>query len=231
MYSIFTEMDSREAAAWIAGMIAIFSTLLNLWMIHYAQTRKQKHEVDLESIRISLAANLETYKAKISEQQKLKDMLIDGELERLKDMLRINQQLYAASIPEQQRVRDHMSKTRSLLLRVYVSFDRLAHLAPSLKEENVLVETTNTLDLYAEYRQHISSAEYVSYPSALQSELASVQNLLTRIFLDLQIDEASRNDPAMEEKMEVSREKLNQLKISAIRRIEQSIRIRLDSLQ
>ena len=148
-------------------------------------------------------------------------------MENLKSDLQNISDLNAAIFPLQQKVREHMSKTRILLARVYVSFDRLARLAPTLTEDSILVETTNTLDLYAEYRQHLSSDEYVSYPPNLKVLLANAQGFLVRIFLDLQINKNSRTDPKVAGEMNTNLKSLQTLKEQVSSIIEEQIRIKL----
>jgi hypothetical protein len=229
--SIFAGMSPQEAAAWVAGVIGVGTTLLNLWFTARAQKNKQTHEVSLEPLKTALMAKLEEHKSELASQSKLKDRLMEAELDSLRSALKVSQDLYAASIPLQQQVREHLATTRTLLGRVFVSFDRLARLAPALDEDDVLAETTNTLDLYAEYRQHLSSDKVVSYPAGLKSTLNEIQQVLARIFLDLQIDETSRNDPQVSTKMKASLSRLESLRDSGTAAIEQVIRIRLDSLQ
>jgi len=229
--SFFATMSPQEAAAWVAGAIAVVTTLLNLWFNAKSQNKKQAHEVNLEPLKTTLTVALEDHKAELAEQSKVKDRVLNVELERLRTALKVNQDLYAASIPLQQQVREHLAVTRTLLGRVFVSFDRLARLAPALKEDDVLVETTNTLDLYAEYRQHLSSDKVVSYPNPLKTTLNEIQQVLARIFLDLQIDEASRNDPLVSTKIKNSLTRLESLRDIGTNAIEDVIRVRLDPLQ
>jgi hypothetical protein len=113
---------------------------------------------------------------------------------------------------------------------VYVSFDRLAMLSPTLNEMDILVETTNTLGRYAEYQQHLATHEYVSYPEELKSILRDIQGQLTRIFLDLQIDDVSRGSPEVALKMKSSLASLRLLRDRGIATIEQLFRITLDPI-
>jgi len=231
MSSLLEGTSPQEAAAWVAGSIALVSLVANLLLAAWLQSRREKHEVSLEPMRAEWLQKLETHKSELNDGRKKKDELIDQELERLRALLNGSQELYASTIiPLQQQVRVHMSKTRTLIGRVFVSFDRLAHLAPRLSEDDILIETTNTLDLYAEYRQHLSTDESVSYPDELRLQLTQVQDLLARIFLDLQIDEASRKDPAVAMKMQRSLAALDTLKAAATTVIEEHIRVRLDAL-
>lgn len=229
--SLFVGMSPQEAAAWVAGAIGVATTILNMWFSAWAQKNKQSHEVNLEPLKTALTLQLEDHKSELASQSKLRDSALEAELDKLRSALRVSQDLYAASIPLQHQVREHLATTRTLLGRVFVSFDRLARLAPALDEDDVLAETTNTLDLYAEYRQHLSSDKVVSYPESLKNTLDEVQQVLARIFLDLQIDEASRNDPKVSTKIRASLTRLESLRDAGTKAIEQVIRIRLDPLQ
>jgi hypothetical protein len=236
------ELSPQAAAALVAGLISILTTVTTLLVSRSLQKDKQHHDRDLESIKAAASAALavhkatldsalESHKAALAQRSADYENRLDAELARLQSELKTTQALYASSLPLQQRVREHLSKTRHLLGRVYISFSRLAHLAPSLQEEAVLVETTNTLDLYAEYRQHLSSDEYVSYPDAVKSALDEIQHTLAKIFLDLQIDESSRTDAAVAAKMSDSLKRLESLRDSVTRAIESIIRVRIDPLQ
>jgi hypothetical protein len=199
-------MSPQAAAAWVAGVIGVITTFINLRFVPRSQKQKEQHERDLEEIKKNFNASLE----------------------KLRSDLKTETDRYTASIPLQQIVREHLIKTRTLLAYVYVSFDRLAMLAPTLSEMDILVETTNTLGRYAEYQQHLASHEYVSYPDELKSILRAIQAELTRIFLDLQIDDVSRGSPELAIKMKASLGSLKLLRDRGIATIEQLFRIRLD---
>lgn len=92
------------------------------------------------------------------------------------------------TIPRQKILIDHMEKTYLLLPRIFTSFTRLARLAPSLDQSDLLTETTNTLDLYAEYHQHLSISTTVSYPKELRDHIDNIQESLAFIFLELQLN-------------------------------------------
>jgi hypothetical protein len=213
-------MSPEASAAWVAGSIALAGTILNLIIAMVLQRKRQVHELNQEALK----ANLTTL---VHE----KHHILEGELDGLRSELSKSRDLYAASIPLQQQVREHLATTRTLLARVYTSFAGLSRLAPTLGEHDILIETTNTLDLYAEYRQHLSSDRVVSYPEDLQSLLKEIQSVLARIFLDLQIDDGSRSDPLVSAKMKVSLDRLESLRDSSTNAIERVIRVRLDPLQ
>ena len=84
-----------------------------------------------------------------------------------------------------QEVRKHLEKAHQLLARVRVSFSRLAQMAPTLDEDGMLHETTNTLDVYAEYTRHLNSPNSIHYPKEIATQIDRVRKELSRLFLDL----------------------------------------------
>jgi hypothetical protein len=85
-----------------------------------------------------------------------------------------------------------MEHMQHLLNRVSVSFGRLATMAPTLDEGGILDQTTNTLDVYAEYTQHLSSPNLISYSDEVKSHLEAVRQELSRLFLDLRRGQDAR---------------------------------------
>lgn len=90
------------------------------------------------------------------------------------------------SLDKQKEVRRHLEKTHQLVARVRVSFNRLAQMAPTLDEAGMLDEHTNTLDVYADFKNHLSSTNVISYPKDVAASVKRVQTELSRLFLDLQ---------------------------------------------
>lgn len=137
-------------------------------------------------------------------------------------------QLLLTAAPDQMRVKAHLSRTKSLLSRVTISFGRLVKLAPTLDDdEAMLTETTNTLDLYAEYRQHLSSDEVVSYPGGLPATIRDIQKELSRLFLFLQVDKRSRQAAAFASDAAASIARLAMLQQTAESAIDHIIKVPL----
>jgi hypothetical protein len=218
----FLEMNSTLAAACVSGAIASLATIANLVMIHRSQQNKQEHERKLTALTAALATTNEAYKSELLTGLREREAVLSANLETFKKELEIRSTVVA---PQVQKVRDHLTRTRLLLPKVYVSFDRLARLAPTLQEGQVLAETTNTLDLYAEYSQHLSSDEFVSYSVELKRIVSEIQERLARIFLDLQIDDDSRAREDQAEKMRIHLDELRDLKDRAVGEIEDVIRV------
>jgi hypothetical protein len=210
--SIFSQMQPAEAAAWVSGSFGAIVTLINVFLARRGQAQKEHHELSIEKVRAEFNRMITDHKAMLEKS-------LNHELEQLRVI-----------VPLQQKIREHLARSRLLLGKVYVSFHRLAKLAPSLDEEHILIETANTMDLYAEYRQHLAADEYVSYPRELQQELTAVQKTLARIFLDLQIDESSRNDQAVTSKIKASLRMLLMLRDRVTSKIEELMRIPLTSM-
>jgi len=181
------------------------------------QRRRQDHEITLEGIKVALTQQLRDYEKEIQVKLAESNALLQKQLAR-----------FSAEIPQQKRIKEHMSKTRTLLRRVFVSFDRLSRLATLLTEAELLSETTNTLEVYAEYQRHLASDEEVSYPSELRENITSANVLLSRICLELQAHPSSNRAQAtngIRSYMKV----LEQFKNDISRQVEDRIRVQMDA--
>ncbi len=227
----FSKASPQELSAWVAGAVALVTSFLTLIVTGLLQKKRQTHEIIIEPIKAQLAQIHENHKSELMGKLREHEHELNLKLEKHKSELQKNVDHFSATyIPQQQKVKDHLSRTRALLSRVFVSFDRLSKLAPSIKEEDVLTETTNTLDIYAEYRQHLTTDEFVSYPDDLKTLIATIQEQLSRIFLDLQVDEKSQNDSSLRGRMQNHLMTLENLTDKASEEIESLIRISIDRI-
>jgi hypothetical protein len=124
-------------------------------------------------------------------------------------------------------VRKHMVETYRLVHRVSVSFGRLAQLAPTLDEDGMLTETTNTLDVYAEYTQHLTPDRVISYPADLKEAITGAQKAISRLFLDLR---RGKDDRQLEDFAKLMGEDADRLKRAVAKvaeRIEARIRVEI----
>ncbi|MBL8261962.1 MAG: hypothetical protein JNM58_06005 [Xanthomonadaceae bacterium] len=223
-------MSPEESAALIAAGITLVGILTNIIFINRDREKRHIHEINIEHLKAELIEKMEKQRELFNEQLKKEEYRLKKELENIQSELNRREDLYKSTIPLQQQIRDHIAVTRTLLGRVFVSFNRLSIIAPSLNEDDVLIEATNTLDLYAEYRQHLLSDKVVSYPETLQSILKEIQKILARIFLDLQIDETSRNDSDVAMKIKGFLNDLEVLKDSCMKEMDRTIKVHLDIL-
>lgn len=168
-----------------AAVSGLFAFAAKQWQ------RQQEEVFRIELSRLEQAHRVHLKELDASMQEKLLESRAAADI----TLKHIDHQLSTAAAkyqeviaPRQRVVIDHLAKTRHLLARVNVSFSRLAKLAPKLGVDELLAETTNTLDLYAEFRQHLSSEDVVSYPKDLIAEINKIQQSLSYIFLDLQLN-------------------------------------------
>lgn len=182
-------MDPMWTAVLASTVVAATVTgLFNLLL----QRKEAAHAHRLAATQAALAKQLEAHKADWEARLETQRAELEGKVDADRAELQRQTAQLALVLPQQEKLRNHLAETRTLLHRVQVSFDRLSRLAPTLCEDEILIETTNTLDIYASYVQHLSTGEFASYPDDLKRAIAALQTLLSRIFLDLQVAKDKR---------------------------------------